>query len=49
MTGTSRTSGGAAESPFLTGAALDTFAHLHGRLLRSDEVVALVVRSLAAR
>ena len=38
-----------AESPFLTGAALDTFAHLHGRLLRSDEVVALVVRTLAAR
>ena len=38
-----------AESPFLTGAALDTFAHLHGRLLRSAEVVALVVRTLAAR
>ncbi len=37
------------ESPFLTGAAIDTFGHLHGRLLRSDDVVSLVVRTLAAR
>ena len=37
------------ESPFLTGAAKDTFGHLHGRLLRSDDVVSLVVRTLAAR
>ncbi len=37
------------ESPFLTGAAVDTFDHLHGRLLRSDDVVSLVVRTLAAR
>jgi hypothetical protein len=36
------------ESPFLTGAALDTFPYLHGRLLRADPVVALIARTLAA-
>jgi hypothetical protein len=36
------------ESPFLSGAANKTFDHLHGRLLRSDDVVSLVVRTLSA-
>ncbi|MDO9377257.1 MAG: hypothetical protein Q7T56_00305 [Nocardioidaceae bacterium] len=36
-------------SPFLTGAANNTRPHLHGRLLPSDTVVDLVVRTLAAR
>lgn len=38
-----------AESPFLEGAAIDTFPHLHGKLLKADEVVDLMVRTLAAR
>lgn len=38
-----------AESPFLEGAALDTFPHLHGKLLKADEVVDLITRTLAAR
>lgn len=36
------------ESPFLTGAANNTFPYLHGRLLRRDPVVSLIVRTLAA-
>ncbi len=36
------------ESPFLLGAANNTYPHAHGRLLRADEVVRLVVRTLAA-
>lgn len=38
-----------AESPFLAGAANNTYPHAHGRLLRAEEVVRLVVRTLAAR
>jgi hypothetical protein len=37
-----------AESPFLTGAAVDTFDHTHGRLLPAPEVVALITATLAA-
>jgi triacylglycerol esterase/lipase EstA (alpha/beta hydrolase family) len=36
------------ESPFLAGAANNTFPYLHGRLLRRDPVVSLIVRTLAA-
>ena len=36
-------------SPFLTGAAQDSFPATHGNLLRSAEVVDLVVETLAAR
>ncbi|RLV50812.1 hypothetical protein D9V37_02320 [Nocardioides mangrovicus] len=38
-----------AESPFLTGAAIDTFGYVHGHLLRAEEVVSLIVRTLSAR
>ncbi|MCW2757722.1 MAG: hypothetical protein JWO46_1468, partial [Nocardioidaceae bacterium] len=37
-----------AESPFLTGAANNTYGHLHGRLLRSDDVVLLITKTLRA-
>ena len=37
-----------AESPFLTGAAIDTFGHTHGKLLRAPEVRRLVLATLAA-
>lgn len=36
------------ESPFLTGAALDTWPSFHGRLLDNAEVVDLVARTLSA-
>ena len=36
------------ESPFLEGAAVDTYGDLHGRLLDDDEVVRLVVGTLTA-
>jgi hypothetical protein len=36
------------ESPFLAGASIDTYGDLHGRLLDDDEVVRLVVATLAA-
>lgn len=36
------------ESPFLLGAATDTFAHTHGKLLPSPEVVDLITATLAA-
>lgn len=38
-----------AESPFLEGAALDTFPNLHGKLLKAGPVVDLITRTLAAR
>lgn len=37
-----------AESPFLKGAALDTYGSLHGRLLRNGEVMALITKTLRA-
>lgn len=37
-----------AESPFLTGAAVDTFDHTHGRLLPAAEVVRLIAATFAA-
>jgi pimeloyl-ACP methyl ester carboxylesterase len=36
------------ESPFMTGAALDTFGYLHGKLLPAEPVVDLIVRTLRA-
>lgn len=38
-----------AESPFLTGAATDTFGYLHGKLVPAQPVIDLVVNTLAAR
>jgi pimeloyl-ACP methyl ester carboxylesterase len=36
------------ESAFLGGSATDSFGHFHGRLLRSDDVVSLIARTLVA-
>lgn len=37
-----------AESPFMTGAAIDTFPYLHGKLLLAAPVIDLIVRTLTA-
>lgn len=37
-----------AESPFLTGAAIDTFDHTHGKLLAAPEIVELISATLRA-